>query len=77
MNESLINQSSKCQCGTTILDQNVKVKYKYSLWGWFLWSQGSTVIPKKMQFICTNCNKLFCELTNKEQIKEYMIINPY
>lgn len=77
MKKELINQFQKCECGTTIFDENVKVKNKYTLFGWFMWSQGSTVIPKKIHFICLTCNKTFCELTNKELIKEYMQENPY
>lgn len=77
MQQQLNNQVQKCQCGATIFDEDVKVNNKYSLFGWFMWSQGSTVVPKKIIFTCTKCNNVFCELTDKLEIKEYMQNTPY
>jgi hypothetical protein len=77
MNREEFNQLAKCNCGIKILSPEVKIKNQYTLFGWFLWSQGSTVIPKKMSFICTRCNNKFYETKNKEIIKKYMEINPY
>ena len=76
-NSKTLNQLPKCKCGNTIFSENVKVKNNYSLFGWFMWSQGSSVVPKKMKFKCLRCESYFCELTNKELIKEYMQLNPY
>lgn len=77
MDNEQINNLAKCKCGTQILSNEVKVKNHYSLFGWFLWSQGSTVIPKKMDFICKRCNDKFYETRDKELMKKYMDLHPY
>jgi hypothetical protein len=77
MNENEFNNITNCDCGVGLLDECVKVKNKYSLWGWYMWSQGSTVVPKKMEFYCTKCNKVFYKTKDKQIIKNYLELNPY
>lgn len=77
MKKEEINKLAHCKCGINILSEETRVKSKYSLFGWFLWSQGSTVVPKKMIFICTKCNQTFYETRDKEIIKHYMELHPY
>ncbi len=66
-----LSQFKSCSCGLTVEDPDCIVKSEYTSFGWFLWSMGTTAIPKKISFTCPNCNLNFETLTDKKIIKYY------
>lgn len=59
-------------CGADVSSPEMKEKYSYSLFGWYMWSQGSTVVPKKITFRCTKCNIIVDKVTDKKLIEYYI-----
>lgn len=66
------NSFGKCSCGVDINDEYSTEKNSYSLWGWFLWSQGATVVPKKMSLYCKKCSKIYFTTKDKNLIKYHI-----
>jgi hypothetical protein len=72
-----ISRFGKCSCGLTVDDEGCEYKDHYSTMGWFWFSMGMTATPKKVDFICTKCDKIFFETTDRELIKHYLYYRPY
>ena len=64
-------------CNSDVNSENIKTKSTYSTIGWFFWSMGTTVIPKKILFTCSECNILVSEETNKKLLEYYITYKKY
>ena len=64
-------------CGATVDSDTIVSKSSYSIVGWFFWSMGTTVIPKKILFTCSKCNIIVDELKNKKVIEHYITYKKY
>lgn len=55
-------------------EDQVSVKYDYSVVAWFFVSWfGTTMMPKKITFTCLKSNEVFEEITDKKLIEHYML----
>ncbi len=72
MNELDLEKFKKCpSCNIDVENELVRVDYKFSLWGWFMWSMGTTAVPKNVSFTCKTCNIKFDSINETELIKHF------
>ena len=65
------------KCGIDVNSTNIIAKSSYSIIGWFFWSMGTTVIPKKILFTCSKCNIIVSEVKNKKLLEYYITYKKY
>lgn len=75
LDPSKFKRCPKCNCDVT--SEQMKTKSTYTWVGWFFWSMGTTVIPKKILFTCSKCNILVSEETDRKLIEYYITYKKY
>lgn len=71
-----ISKYKKSSAGTNIEsdDESLEVELKYTKTAWFFITFfGTTQTPYYVGFHCKRSNELFEEMTDKKQIKQYML----
>lgn len=64
---------NKCSCGHSIDHEKVIHKSDYSKFGWFLFTiLGLSAQPKKVSFICSDCNEIISESNEPELLKKFI-----
>lgn len=82
MNEiehELINKYNKSSIGTHIFsaESELEVKETYTSISWFfLYFFGTSQNPIKVVFKCLKSQEYFCEMTNRSDIKNFMLYRP-
>jgi len=62
-----------CKCGYDINHPNIVHKCQYTKFGWFLLTiLGMSAKPKKVSFVCSQCNEVIDESTDPNLLKEYV-----
>ena len=62
-----------CRCGHDINHQKVEHKCQYSKFGWFLLTiLGMSAKPKKVSYVCSECNEIIDESTDPKILREYV-----
>ena len=62
-----------CKCGYDINHPKIVHKCQYTKFGWFLLTiLGMSAKPKKVLFVCSECNEVIDESTDPNLLKEYV-----
>lgn len=65
-------QLDRCPCGFDALNPNVVKKARYGFWGWTALAMGATVVPKRVDVVCSRCGTILDSTSDPDEMMRHV-----
>ena len=66
------DELARCNCGHDRHHSDVQEKARYGFWGWLALAMGATVVPRRLDYVCTRCRVLFDSSSDRKETERHV-----